>query len=453
MMTAALIVCIALLAIVTAVAIRQKRRYDRSLRKIRYMFDSIKNLDYAFCFPVNNVSGEDRLINASLNRIKKLIMDARLSEAEKEKYYECIIDSVDTGILVLDEHGFVLLRNSASLRLLGLEVLNHVSQLGRISGDLEKDFVNLRPGEKRLVTFSNERGDVHLALRATDVMHRGETHRLVTVSDINSELDENEIESWLRLTRILAHEIMNSMTPVTSLSETLLKKVRSGATRENMEDIEQGLSVISKTGSELIKFVQSYRNFTHVPTPRPSLFYVKQFAERMVSIARQGIGFQTGQPQMAYSSVAGEDFGIAFHVDIQPEDLIVYADEDLIGHVVTNILKNAIQAPGTRNIWFRAYSDSQEAVVMDIGNDGEPISENVARHIFMPFFTTKKNGSGIGLPIARQIMRLSGGTVTLVTSQPRQPAFDSASHLASDTTHASDTTGSSPRTIFELKFP
>ena len=156
---------------------------------------------------------------------------------------------------------------------------------------------------------------------------------------------------------------------------------------------------------------------------------------------------------MAYSSVAGEDFGIAFHVDIQPEDLIVYADEDLIGHVVTNILKNAIQAPGTRNIWFRAYSDSQEAVVMDIGNDGEPISENVARHIYMPFFTTKKNGSGIGLPIARQIMRLSGGTVTLVTSQPRQPAFDPASPLASDTTHASDTTGSSPRTIFELKFP
>jgi signal transduction histidine kinase len=121
--------------------------------------------------------------------------------------------------------------------------------------------------------------------------------------------------------------------------------------------------------------------------------------------------------------------------------------------VVTNILKNAIQAPGTRNIWFRAYSDSQEAVVMDIGNDGEPIPEDVARHIFMPFFTTKKNGSGIGLPIARQIMRLSGGAVTLVTSQPRQPAFDPASPLASDTTHASDTTGSSPRTIFELKFP
>ena len=296
MMMAAMIACIALLAIVTAVAIRQKRRYDRSLRKIRYMFDSIKNLDYAFCFPVNNVSGEDRLINASLNRIKKLIMDARQSEAEKEKYYECIIDSVDTGILVLDEHGFVLLRNSSALRLLGLEVLNHVSHLGRISGDLEKDFVNLRPGEKRLVTFSNERGDVHLALRTTEVMLRGETHRLVTVNDINSELDENEIESWLRLTRILTHEIMNSMTPVTSLSETLLKKVRSGATRENMEDIEQGLSVISKTGSELIKFVQSYRNFTHVPTPRPSLFYVKQFAERMVSIARQGIESQTGQP-------------------------------------------------------------------------------------------------------------------------------------------------------------
>jgi nitrogen fixation/metabolism regulation signal transduction histidine kinase len=411
MMETALVVCVILLAIVTAVAVRQKRHYDRSLRKIGYMFDSIKNLDYSFSFPVDKVSRKDLVMNASLNRIKKLINDARLSEVEKEKYYECIIDSADTGILVLDEHGFVLLRNSAALRLLGLEVLNHVSQLGRVSSALEKDFENLRPGEKRLVTFSDERGEVHLALRESEVRLRGESRSLVSVSDINSELDENEIDSWLRLTRILSHEIMNSMTPLTSLSETLLKKVRSGASPEKMEDIAQGLEVINKTGSELIRFVQSYRSFTHVPEPRPTLFYVRQFAERMVSMTRQ----------------ADEASSIAFHVEVEPDELIVYADEDLIGHVVANILKNAIQAPGTKNIWFRAYSDSREAVVMDIGNDGEPIPEDVARHIFTPFFTTKKSGSGIGLSIARQIMRLSGGSISLLSA--------------------------SPRTIFELRFP
>ncbi|MCH4212132.1 MAG: ATP-binding protein [Prevotella sp.] len=370
--------------------IRLYRHYRRNIRKVAFMFDAMDNVDYTFQFPVNKVSRDDKVLNSALNRIKRIMENARSETMEREKYYERIINSVDTGILVVDERGNVRQYNDAAMRLIGVSALTHIDQLKRISNGLYRQIRDILPGEKSQVSFSNEREECHLSLRASHTLLKGCKVRLVTISDINIELDDNEMDSWIKLIRVLTHEIMNTVTPITSLSETLFKKADG--------EMRDGLEVIHKTSRELIAFVENYRKFTHVPTPVPSLFYIKPFLERMVRLAEQ--------------QTTGKE--IVIDRDAFPDDLILYADESLVGHVVTNLLKNAIQAlDAGGKITIKAYCNESEAVIIDISDNGPMIPEDVAQHIFVPFFTTKKEGSGIGLPVSKQIMRLSGGTLML----------------------------------------
>lgn len=238
--------------------------------------------------------------------------------------------------------------------------------------------------------------------RVSDITVRKEHLRILALNDINNELDEKEIDSWIRLTRVLTHEIMNAVTPITSLSDTLLGLTEAQASKE---EIRNGLQTISSTGKGLLSFVESYRKFTRIPTPEPSLFYVKSFIERMVELARH----------------QHPDVRVTFHTDIAPSDLILYADENLVSQVVINLLKNAIQAiESDKNtdkeghINIRAYCNEAEAILIEISNNGPAIPNDIAEHIFIPFFTTKEGGSGIGLSISRQIMRLSGGNLSLL---------------------------------------
>ena len=281
-------------------------------------------------------------------------------------------------------------------------VFTHARQLGRIDENLERLISDVRPGEKHQISFINERGTVHLSVRVSEMTLQEKHVRIIAINDINSELDDKEIESWIRLTRVLTHEIMNSVTPITSLSDTLL------SLHQNVdEEIRGGLEVISSTGKSLIAFVESYRKFTHIPTPQPSLFYVNKFAERLTRLARHHNNYPN----------------ITIRIDVEPEDLIVYADENLITQVVLNLLKNAMQAIGHEQenglILFKAYCDPNEAVILEVTNNGPIIPPEEAEHIFVPFFTTKEGGSGIGLSISRQIMRLSGGSIAL-RSNPAQ---------------------------------
>jgi PAS domain S-box-containing protein len=380
-------------------ALRLTRRlYRRNAQKVAFMFDAIDNADYAFRYATTGrLSASDKLVNQSLNRITRILSRAKAEAARKEKYYELILDSVTTGIIVIDDKGYIYQTNNEALRLLGLSVFTHAKQLRRIDEALEGLMMNIQPGSKQQTTFTNERGAVHLAIRVSEITLQDKHVRIIAINDINSELDEKEIDSWSRLTRVLTHEIMNSITPITSLSDTLLS-IHGDANGE----IRNGLEVISATGKSLTAFVESYRKFTHIPEPRPSLFYVKKFAERM---ARLTTIYYSNYPNITVAT------------DVRPDDLIVYADENLIGQVVLNLLKNAIQAigreqPGGR-IEIKAYCNEKEAVMIEVSNNGPTISASEAEHIFIPFFTTKEGGSGIGLSISRQIMRLSGGSITL----------------------------------------
>ena len=355
----------AAVVVLAAVCVWQWRRYRKTVKKVVFLFDALDNGDYTFRFPENGKYDDDKLMNASLNRVKEILRHARDEQIEREKYFELIIDSVDTGILVLDdERGVVLRCNKAALKLLQTEVVTHVNQI--------KD---------RLESLSVR--DAYTTLKGRRV-------RIVAISDIKGELANQEIDSWVKLIRVLTHEIMNTITPIVSLSEVMLTQAEGGRKAE--------LEVINRTSKELVRFVENYRKFTHVPTPVPQLFYVKPFLERMARLAEQRM-----KP------------GCTVGVDVSPEDLLVYADEGLIGRVVSNLLKNAVEAVGgDGSVSVRAYTGDDDKVVVDVTDDGEPIPEDVAAHVFVPFFTTKKDGSGVGLSISRQIMRVSNGTIQLV---------------------------------------
>ena len=376
------------------------RLYRRNLRKVSFMFDAVDNNDYAFHYATARHATEERIINESLNRILQILLQAKADAKEREKYYEMIMNSVNTGIVVINEKGFVLQQNSESLRLLGLPVFTHIRQLERIDEKLAERFTDLQPGEKYHLSFRNERGAVNLSIRVSETVLKGERVKLIAMNDIHGEMEDKEVDTWIRLTRVLTHEIMNSVTPITSISSTLLSRHD-----EMKEELRNGLELISDTVNGLISFVESYRRFTHIPTPQPTLFYVGRFIERMTQLASHHHASH-----------------IAIQTDIRPDDLILYADEDLIGQVVLNLLKNAIQAIGPDHpdgqIMVRASCNSNESIVIEISNNGPAIPPEEAEHIFTPFFTTKEGGSGIGLSVARQIMRLSGGSISLKSNDP-----------------------------------
>ncbi len=382
---------------------RIRKLYHQSTQKIAFMLAAINNNDYAFKYATEGYSLNERLVNETLNRITQILFQAKAEAVQREKYYELIMNSVKTGIITIDSNGNIVQSNNSALRLLGMSVLTHVKQIGNIDKNLEQLISTIQSGAKEQISFSNERGNINLSLRVSEMQLKEKHVRIIALNDINNEMDEKEIDSWIKLIRVLTHEIMNSITPITSLSDTLL-----ALHKEMDKDIKDGLEVISSTGKGLISFVESYRKFTHIPTPQPNLFYIDKFAERMIQLTRSNYPYPN----------------IEIRTDIRPDDLILYADENLISQVVLNLLKNAMQAIGTEqaNGWilFKAYCNKEENVVIEISNNGPLIPPEETEHIFVPFFTTKKKGSGIGLSISRQIMRLSGGSLVLKSNPSMQ---------------------------------
>ena len=430
----AIIVLLVILVVLIAVNIWLYRHYCRNIKKVTFLFDAIDNGDFSFNFPTEKGFKEDKILHKSLNRIKLFLQHTREEQMEREKYYEQILNAVDTGILVVDSHDNILQHNQAALRLLDTDVLTHMNQ---VKGKLK---------------------DEHLAKHETQAMLKDKHVRIIALSDVSHELSNQEVDSWIKLIRVLTHEIMNTITPVTSLSETLLKELGSKELliADNESDdlhspgklikvsekpqsaeqakLKQGLETIHKTGTELLAFVNNYRRFTHVPQPQPALFYVEPFLERMALLCNHEV-----------------------EIEVSPKDLLTYADESLLSHVVTNLLKNAVEAfkekgiSAERNkqdgneqgrnkqdgneqgrnkqecrsadlqsaaskkafIHLHAYANAQESIIIDVSNNAGLIPEDVASHIFIPFFTTKPEGSGIGLSLSRQIMRVSGGSLSL----------------------------------------
>ena len=382
------------------------RLYTYHTRKVAFLLDAIENNDPALHFCEQVPDKDSSQVNVMLNRIARMLQTIKLETMEREKYYELILDFVETGIVVLDDKGVVFQHNRKALELLGLDVFTHVKQLGRVSEEVEKVFREIMPGQRMKVEYTNERGKLTPYFRASSITIQEKPYRIIAMDDISHELDEREIDSWIRLVRVLTHEMMNSLTPVTSLSEMLLSL--PGAQKD--EELRQGLETIHTTGQGLVNFVMSYRKLTRLPSPEPTLIDVRPFLERMVQLAKH-------QHPLSRVRITLENV---------QEDLMTFADESMMTQVMTNLLKNAMHAIGEApngEIRLRAYCDAQDVVRIEVANNGPKITPEIAEQMFVPFFTTKEDGSGIGLSLSKQMMRLQGGNVSLLPYRDEWTTF------------------------------
>lgn len=372
---------------------------SRKMRlKVSYMLDALEDKELNFRFDERRLIG--RKFNRTLNRLRNIFDKERREIVEQEKYYGLMLDHVRTGVAVIESDGRVAYCNNTALSLLGIATLGHIRQLRAVSEQLYQAFASVTGGEEERASYYNESGLKTLSMTASAATIGKQKVRVVAFNDISSEIAENEQESWSKLIRVLTHEIMNTVTPIASLSETLLSF--DGMS----EEVRNGLGTISESSKGLIRFVDSYRNLTRVAAPVKKAFYFKTLAERVISLTQE----------QALASGA-----TCSYVEMS-EDIILYADEGQITQILINLIRNAIQAEA-RKVEIRAEINPSEQIVINVCNDGQPISQESREDIFVPFYTTKQEGTGIGLSLSRQIMRLHNGSLKLTKSDARSTVF------------------------------
>ena len=314
--------------------------------------------------------------------------------------------------MTYNEKGHILFSNPTVEQLLNYRPLNHIKQLSQIDRQLYEIFAELKPFDRRLFLLSNEREKTQLALKATVLSFEGKQLLLVTVQDIHKELDEKETDSWVRLIRVLTHEIMNTITPMTSISESVLKYYKKGNTLISPNEIDQthientakGLEVIQEQGGDLMEFVQSYRSFLNLPPPDRALVPVQKMLDKLIVLLEQQVKTQN----------------IRFEVVTVPEDMELFIDEKQISQILINLGRNAIQAMEGQDqglIKITAAINDRGKKYIEVLNNGPAIPPDLLDEIFVPFFTTKKTGTGIGLSLSKQIMHLHGGSILVASNE------------------------------------
>ena len=397
-MTSPTVILIVLVAIVISSAITSFVTSRKMRAKVTYMLDALEDKEVNYRFDERRLRG--RRFNRTLNRLRNIFDKERHEIIEQEKYFGLMLDHVKTGIAVIEKDGRVTYCNKTALSLLGIATFGHIRQLRSVSDSLYASFRTIADGNEERASYYNESGKMTISLTASQATIGKDNVRIIAFNDISNEIAENEQQSWSKLIRVLTHEIMNTITPIASLSDTLM--TFDGAD----DDIRNGLSTISESSKGLIKFVDSYRNLTRVAPPVKKAFYFKELAERDINLTRE---------QTIMSGA------ICTYVE-KSEDVLLYADEGQITQILINLVKNAVQAEA-KNIEITAEINLSEHIIINVTNDGNPISKESQEEIFVPFFTTKQEGTGIGLSLSRQIMRLHNGSLSLTKSDDHSTVF------------------------------
>jgi nitrogen fixation/metabolism regulation signal transduction histidine kinase len=384
---------------------------NRTNRKIAFFFDAIQNDDSTLRFPENTSSKSLKELNISMNRVNNLIKNVKFELQEQEQYFKTILEHVSVGIIVYNEKGNIFLSNSAARNLLDYEPLTHINQLMRVDKNLFAAFKELQPGNRKMVSFSGKRGMRQLSLKSNLFKTTGENLHLVAVQDIKSELETKELESWIKLIRVLTHEIMNSVAPIISLSETILGYYKNNDAQMHSEKVIgntiKGLEVINERGAGLISFVENYRKFTRIPPPEKKWVKVEQLFDNTITL----INMEAGNEKLAISR------------KVNPPDLEILADKKQISQVLINLVKNAKEAlKDSRDgkITLTGEINRNGRPKITVADNGQGIPNELMDKIFVPFFTTRESGSGIGLSLSRQIMLLHVGSLKIVSEPGRQ---------------------------------
>ena len=409
------IICLATVIILTISLIYYLNRTNRN---IRYFFDSVRNDDSNLSFSVDKMSGSLRELHNSMNSVNHQIQQLKIKNRQQEQYFQKILEHLATGIITYNDKGFINHANSAAKRLLSLDVLTHLQQIERIDKKLYLIIKDLKPFERHLVAVNTKQGEIQLSLKSTSFGSDDNELVILSIQDIKHELDEKEVDSWMKLIRVLMHEIMNSITPITSLSESLSNIYLSGdkpvvpeeVTEKTIATTLQGLNVIKEQSKGLMEFVESYRKLTRMPKPEMKSFKVSDLYSRvkvLTDLLEKGINTE-----------------IYFH--LENSDLAIYADENLISLVLINLIKNAVEANEKNpecKININAGFDPNHKPEICVSDNGPGISKENLEEIFIPFFTTRENGSGIGLSVSKQIMGAHGGSLKVRSTPGSETVF------------------------------
>jgi two-component system nitrogen regulation sensor histidine kinase NtrY len=404
--------------IIVVVIINLIKYQNSTNRKISYFLESVQNEDSTLSFPTNITDKPIREIYQGLNKVNKQIQQLKIEGRQQEQYFQTLLEYVATGIVTFNTKGFVLHANSSAKKMLGVDVLTHINQLERVNRNLFQAIKNINPFEQKLVSVTTERGIIQLSIKSTSFKAKENELILLSIQDIRNELDEKELDSWMKLIRVLMHEIMNSIAPITSLSESLCKfftidgrpALPEEVTEATIETTLRGLNVIKEQGNSLMLFVESYRKLTRLPKPDKIIFKMEDLVNRI---------------KVLYSSL--ENSGkVKLAVAISPPDMELFADENLISQVLINLTKNALQAneknPDAK-IQITIGINSEHRPEIRVTDNGPGIPDEILEQIFVPFFTTRENGSGIGLSLSRQIMRLHGGSLQVRSVPGKETVF------------------------------
>lgn len=379
-------------------------------RKLTRFLESVKYSDFISGFAHDNKLGRSfRELNTAFNEVLEAFRKARTEKEEHWQYLNTIVQQVRTGIISFDPEGRIQLINPIAKKFIGIPNPKNIRELATSNPKLFAALMDVQSGKS---TLYKSGGEYLLTLQSTELRIRGNTVKLVTLQNIQTELQKQELEAWQNLTRVLRHEIMNSITPISSLTSTLREILDHDLVKKNShyelktdgaEDLREGLNTIEGRSKGLIKFIDAYREYTSLPQPKLKTIRLMDLIEKVAQLLKPEI----------------KKTNIQFDYSCDSEYLTLQADEEMIEQVLINLLKNAMEAlepnPHPRIILKGTYDNN--AVIIQISDNGPGIIPEAIERIFVPFFTTKKTGSGIGLALSRQIMQMHNGTLT-VASEP-----------------------------------
>ena len=403
--------------LVTIVVAFQLLHYVESTnRKVTFFLESIENSDFTVKFSRDNKYGKSfQDLNLAFNQVLDAFKDVRAEKEAHLQYLHTVVQYVRIGLISFDQEGKVELYNNAAIQLLGTGYIRNISELEQATPEFYKILKNINPGDNTLVKQSHRNEEFQLSITATELRLRGTAFKLVTIQNIQPELQQKEIEAWQNLAKVLRHEIMNSITPIVSHVETLNEILeddsswvnnKQSLTTETTKDITSALVTIEKRSKGLLHFVDAYRSFSEIPKPSFEIIKVSELLDRLVKLYQ-------GETKKLNIKVVCK---------IDPGDLEIRADQELIDTVLINLFKNALEAVTAATdptIELRAQLDNHGSVYIEIKDNGPGIIPEAQDRIFIPFYTTKENGSGIGLSLSRQIMQMHHGNLTF-DSEPDQ---------------------------------
>ncbi len=407
-----------LLGIVVIFLVGEMIFYVNSINhKLARFLDSIRYTDFSSSFTSDSkLGGSFKEVNKAFNEVMDVFKQTRAEKEEQMLFLQIIIQHINTGIISFNPEGKIGVINNAAKHLLQIPQFRDIKDLGKLSKEILEDVLEMKPGQR---VSKKINPTLHLIIQCTSLKMGGQSWTLLSLQNINSELRSNELEAWQNLTKVLRHEIMNSITPISSLVESLrtildedsyIQKEGFLIKKESFQDIQEGLDTISNRSRGLVNFVNAYRDYTNIPEPKKSLVRVQFLMENVLNLMKEEL----------------KTSGAKVETSIQPEDLEIICDPDQITMILINLLKNAsesVQSQADRTILFSASSLGDLGTVIQVEDAGPGIIPEALERIFVPFYTTKKTGSGIGLAISRQIMNLHRGSLEVLSVPGERTVF------------------------------